>query len=440
MARLTKTQRDRLDYSIDDFFYYNDEEFFGDKREVTVSVKEFTDKILGVYADHYGRRNLEYYDEEVKKINYLNLCYAFDRLGFNKGHSSRVDFYEYNKESDTFTFKTKLRVNDDISSFKKEKNILVFGCYEGLTYNFITKEFSIPLTEFKNVDRVITENFQKMLKYEWLFNYVTDTYEIGYFYEIPEQFYKEMPKGLYDYLKSNDFSLTAKLLHKYQLSLIFGKYANFVYNIFINTYRSFSLERIIEFNNLCPFNKFEKICRNDLVDGSFKWLNYDGIRSFYDKLYDISKNPYYNTLVLDENRGIEHNINLIKNVAEYEKNLKLAEKMKRLNFINGKVFDNFIVVVPQSQEEKVAEGKMQNNCVGYYYDDSIIEGKNLIYFIRKTDTPNKSYITCRYNLIAKDTVEYRKVNNEDVENDEENELVEKISKIITANLKEMGLI
>ena len=114
--------------------------------------------------------------------------------------------------------------------------------------------------------------------------------------------------------------------------------------------------------------------------------------------------------------------------------------MKTLNFINGKVFDKYIVVVPQSQKEKVAEGKMQNNCVGYYYDDSIIEGRNLIYFIRKTDTPNKSYITCRYNLRDKDTVEYRKVNNDDVNNDEEIALVEKISEIITENLKEMGLV
>lgn len=438
MARLTKTERDRLDCCIDDFFYFNTDDFFGDKREVTVSVKDFTNTILDCYANRYGRRTLEYYDENVKQINHLNLCYAFDRLGF-KTYKNRPT-YTYNKENETFTFTIRLRVDSDNSSFKKEKNILTFGCYEGLTYNFITKEFSIPLDEFRNVDRIITQSFQKMLKYEWVFNYVTDTYEIGYFCDLPEQFYKEMPKGLYDYLKNNDFTLTAKTLQKYQLSILFGKYANFVYNVFINTYNRHSIETIIKYNELCPFNKFEKFCRNDLINGDFGWLNASGIRDFYDRLYKVSDNPYFNTLVLDENRGLEHNFDLIKNVSEYEKNLKLSEKMKTLNFINGKVFDKYIVVVPQSQEEKVAEGKMQNNCVGYYYDDSIIEGRNLIYFIRKTDTPNKSYITCRYNLRDKDTVEYRKVNNSDVDNDEEIGLVEKISEIITENLKEMGLV
>lgn len=438
MARLTKLERDRLDCAIDDFFFFNDKDFFGDKREVTISVKDFTNKILECYAKHYGNRTLDYCDVNVKQVNHLNFCYAFDRLNFNL-YKNRP-FYTYNKENDTFTFKTKLRVDSDNSSFEKEKNILTFGCYKGLTYNFITKEFSISLNEFKNVESIITASFKKMLKYEWIFNYVTDTFEIGKFACLPEQFYKEMPKGLYDYLKSNNFTLTYDLLRKYQLSNLFGKYANFVYNIFINIYCGCDIETVIKYNELCSFNKFEKICRNDLINGEFGWLNASGIRDFYDKLYKISDNPYFNTLVLDENRGLEHNFNLIKDVSEYEKNLKLAEKMKTLNFINGKVFDKYIVVVPQSQKEKVAEGKMQNNCVGYYYDDSIIEGRNLIYFIRKTDTPNKSYITCRYNLRDEDTVEYRKVNNNDVDNDEEIALVEKISKIITTNLKEMGLL
>lgn len=438
MARLSKLERDRLDCCIDDFFFFNTDSFFGDEREVTVSVKDFTNNILECYENRYGKRTLEYSDVNVKQINHLNLCYAFDRLRFNQYKNRPA--YAYNKENNTFTFRTKLRIDSDNSSFKKEKNILTFGCYEGLTYNFITKEFSISLNEFKNVDNIITASFKKMLKYEWIFNYVTDTFEIGKFACLPEQFYKEMPKGLYDYLKSNNFTLTYDLLRKYQLSNLFGKYANFVYNIFINIYCGCDIETVIKYNELCSFNKFEKICRNDLINGEFGWLNASGIRDFYDKLYKVSDNPYFNTLVLDENRGLEHNFNLIKDVSEYEKNLKLSEKMKTLNFINGKVFDKYIVVVPQSQKEKVAEGKMQNNCVGYYYDDSIIEGRNLIYFIRKTDTPNKSYITCRYNLIDKDTVEYRKVNNNDVDNDEEITLVENISKIITKNLKEMGLI
>ena len=52
------------------------------------------------------------------------------------------------------------------------------------------------------------------------------------------------------------------------------------------------------------------------------------------------------------------------------------------------------------------EGIQQNNCVGYYYNDSIERGDNCIFFLRKKDKPEKSYITCRYN-IEKQELEYK---------------------------------
>ena len=34
-----------------------------------------------------------------------------------------------------------------------------------------------------------------------------------------------------------------------------------------------------------------------------------------------------------------------------------------------------------------------------------------VYFLRKKNKPNKSYITCRYNIPAEETIEYRRKNN-----------------------------
>lgn len=68
-------------------------------------------------------------------------------------------------------------------------------------------------------------------------------------------------------------------------------------------------------------------------------------------------------------------------------------------------------VVPSSLKDFTDEGRQQNNCVGHYYHKSIAEGLNLIYFIRKTNSPDKSYITNRFNIHYQKTTETKKKNN-----------------------------
>ena len=102
--------------------------------------------------------------------------------------------------------------------------------------------------------------------------------------------------------------------------------------------------------------------------------------------------------------------------------------------MNGKYFDNYIVVVPQTYEDLADEGKQQNNCVGHYYNDSILAGENLILFIRHSNSPKKSYITCRYNIKKQDIVEYRYKNNQDV-NGYDMIIIEKVAEMIRNNLK-----
>ena len=78
---------------------------------------------------------------------------------------------------------------------------------------------------------------------------------------------------------------------------------------------------------------------------------------------------------------------------------------------------------------------MQHNCVGHYYDDSILADRDLIYFIRKQSEPNKSYITCRYNINAKETVEYRGFGNCSVRDNNVYNFIEVIDSLINkANL------
>lgn len=130
---------------------------------------------------------------------------------------------------------------------------------------------------------------------------------------------------------------------------------------------------------------------------------------------------------------LKKNREILKNVLKNHRKDLLEKKLKRLNCINGLEIEDYIVVVPQTVEEKANEGKQQNNCVGSYYDDSIIKGENLIYFVRRKENPSKSYITCRYNTYSKDTVEYRYKNNLSIIRDDQ-EIINKITKIINERL------
>ena len=102
--------------------------------------------------------------------------------------------------------------------------------------------------------------------------------------------------------------------------------------------------------------------------------------------------------------------------------------------MNGKCFDDYIVVVPQTYEDLADEGKQQNNCVGHYYNDSILRCENLILFIRRSNSPKKSYITCRYNIKKQNIVECKYKNNQDVYGNDVI-IIKKVAEMIRNNLK-----
>ena len=81
----------------------------------------------------------------------------------------------------------------------------------------------------------------------------------------------------------------------------------------------------------------------------------------------------------------------------------------------------------------IDEGFQQNNCVGYYYNDSIENGDNCIFFLRKKDKPEKSYITCRYCVDDKEVVEARYKNNRDIDSADE-KIVYRINNFINDNI------
>lgn len=155
----------------------------------------------------------------------------------------------------------------------------------------------------------------------------------------------------------------------------------------------------------------------------------------YDSMVETLKEMYnFNWLSnVNTNHSFKANKEVFEAYKQKEKNNILAKKLQKLNFLNGlEVGSDYVIVVPQTIEDLIKEGKQQNNCVGHYYNNSIITGENNIYFIRNKSNTRKSYITCRFNNRYHATVEYRHKNNDYIEH---RELISAIDAIINENLK-----
>ena len=139
-----------------------------------------------------------------------------------------------------------------------------------------------------------------------------------------------------------------------------------------------------------------------------------------------------NKKLLNINRTVSQNYRIIEQ-QEFIGNKAFESTLKKLNFMNDKCFDDYIVVVPQNVMDLINEGFQQNNCVGYYYNNSIENGNNCIFFLRKKDKPEKSYITCRYCVDNKKVEEARYKNNRNIDNADE-KIVYYINDFINDNI------
>lgn len=305
---------------------------------------------------------------------------------------------------------------------KKEKNLLYFcGTPENVRYNFADGSFSVesPLLETRKFEAVKT-----LLPYEWIFNYCTDIDELRKIAKLGKEYYKKMPTGLYNYLEEKDYSLTAKTLRDYVLHQKYGKYM-FFYETIAESIGDIKTEELV---NKIKIENLFKLFTNSLLKGELLSISEWTLR---DDLNIIHTGVCGCDCAIDMNRGIEHNRQCISSFLNKNRTAMIEKNMKKLNFINGLEIDDYVVVVPQTMEDKAAEGRMQHNCVGYYYDDSILTGRNAIYFLRKKKNPEHSYITCRYNYLDKYTAEARKVNNNSINNSKEQQIIDDISNIIT---------
>lgn len=173
---------------------------------------------------------------------------------------------------------------------------------------------------------------------------------------------------------------------------------------------------IMSSTNIINFLKTEcgktylKIVKKTLINS---FCCYRSVVPDYDTFCFLMENPEEGLKLLDTNRSIERNLEIIREYRNKKEEELFIKNLTKINFIDQFTKGNYIVVVPQKLDDLIDEGKQQNNCVGSFYNDNIICGRDYIYFIRRKDNPKKSVATARYNVNSGKTIELKEKNNKE---------------------------
>lgn len=294
-------------------------------------------------------------------------------------------------------------------TLRKERSRLYFGNSANLEiyYDFATGVLSSSCNMKDVCDKEEMISIITRHNIEWVFNYldrVTSVSDLVYDLAC-DRIPATCRKGLLKALDTLELPLTGANILKAERFLDLGE-KNFAYWNKLTSHYSFS------FADKCIFFGYDKLIK--LINNSLK-NGYIPTQREIENLINLYKECVEAELEvrIDTNRDIKHNTTLLQDLSAEVKNKLLAKKLQVLNGLNGyKINDELEVVVPQGIEDLQKEGEMQNNCVGYFYNAKIRQGRYGIYFIRKTSNVKHSYITCRYDYNMHETVEHRLVNND----------------------------
>ena len=178
--------------------------------------------------------------------------------------------------------------------------------------------------------------------------------------------------------------------------------------------------------------KFNQILKTSAK--GFDWCLYNSLDAWYTSFIrgSLGRDAFGENWIehLDGNRDFRHNIKTFEYTRDKERNDKILANEAKIKAIEQLSNEQFVIIVPSDIEQFTQEGQMQNNCVGYYYHDNMARGRDLIYFIRYTATPNRSYITNRFNVYDRQTVESRTKNNDNNNDRNARELIRRIDEKI----------
>lgn len=345
-----------------------------------------------------------------------------------------------------------------LSSIEKEKNLLVLGFDNGkqATFDFITCkscgvsnkpiQFKTFLSYLCHVSEELSDQMICKLLLSIKSEYICDALEVlikieqwfscldvidfeeGYYGGFANYLSKiQIEKGFIPWLRSNNKKMNWHSHRDYVIWKIAKQLkGNEKQNQ--NAIRSLTYLSAMddtELAKLAQTSIFEKLLQSLKTDfKNYNCPNGSELRELKALLLQYPELEQF----LDANRGIKYNYKTIKTMQERTRNEKILANESRIYALEDFDCDDEIqIVVPHAMEDFAKEGKQQNNCVGHYYHNSIAQGNDLIYFLRKKDNVNKSFVTCRFNVRLGYSAETRIKNNDSYFNAE---LFNKIDKEI----------
>lgn len=264
----------------------------------------------------------------------------------------------------------------------------------------------------KSRDGYYYRQAEKSLKIIDMYFTSTDLLDMNNLIDTPT----ELPKGYLNWLRENEKKVNSTTLKEFKTAQLLTKAPKIIRevvefckpnseNITVQTiinilmdYESRGVDKITMFCKLFK-NSTKKFSWNFLDDVykficfTFKGCN-EFVRDFNGYtgyLYTIPNWDKY----IDDEQDFKLNLRRLKELALVEANKTIKERQERFSAIEEMDFGEYVVKIPYTKEELVLEGNQQHNCVGGY-DTYIKSGRDFIYFIRKKDKPDESYVTCQF--------------------------------------------
>lgn len=345
------------------------------------------------------------------KENNLPYCWTITKPISNTNIKKICEINKY------FTFSQKIII-------KKNKNVIyiclakedmppIVLSYITYNENNTTQTILLPknLTKYQYLCD-ITKKFASLP--EWYFTFITTNTKNFYLYTNETikqntinslQSYLTCPRHFIDYVNEhsnnynyiNNFEKIEQLLDNFtietKVKTLNTKLQLFVNNCLKNTLNTQHIKQLV--TRLDILTILYKLSLNSIKQWKISDIAYSS--SFSSIITFCFENDNYNT-ILDTNRDIEYNNELIEKYQDEEQNKMISKQQEKIKELDNQLFlRNYVLKVPLNIKDLIDEGKQQNNCVGSYYNKQIAKGETKIIFIRKKDKPDKSYITCQLN-------------------------------------------
>lgn len=226
----------------------------------------------------------------------------------------------------------------------------------------------------------------------------------------------ELPKGYLNWLRENEKKINTTTLREFKTVQLLTKAPKVIREVieFCNSYsdnptvqtvkemlinyETYGVDKIIMFCKL--FKSSTKKFSWNFLDDIYKFINFTfkgsslfvrDFNGYTGYLYTVPNWEKY----IDVEQDFKLNLQRLEELALVEANKTIKERQERFSAIEKMDFGEYVVKIPYTKEELVLEGNQQHNCVGGY-DTYIKSGRDFIYFIRKKDNPDESYVTCQF--------------------------------------------